>query len=316
VNPCLVSVIIPHRSQLSHLKKTIQKCLSQSYSNLEVIIVDDASPIEQYKCLTQAFAHPKIRFLRITSQQGPAHARNQGFSISRGEYIQFLDADDWIHPDKIKLQVQRLQSEPSDFVVCAWRFNFRMSGLNIPFPIISPAPDRAALLMGTARDTDWFPIMCCLFRRQFIDKLGPWHELDYIEDRNYRIRCLIEAGSISVMKECLFLYNRFAFPTRSERPRLETRAREALAQSDEDFNTYLKMADTRSKAKQFLSPQSFAEFCRIHIYLSEPCKPSPKWIQTFLLISRYAFSLSKSWIKQIISNLLPSYKYRMRCGDI
>jgi len=101
--------------------------LQQSESNLELIIVDDASSDETAAFLARLKRHDgRVRTLRNDHPAGGAAARNQGIALSRGQWIAFLDDDDEWMPAKLQRQLQMLQSSPAA-VACSCNFVMRFS---------------------------------------------------------------------------------------------------------------------------------------------------------------------------------------------
>ncbi len=97
----------------------MQSILSQSYTSLEVILVDDGSEDNSYN-VAKSYENEWIRVFR-QSNSGAAVARNTGLDVSRGQYIQFLDAGDAISNDKIAAQVAALQANPRKVAVCYYK---------------------------------------------------------------------------------------------------------------------------------------------------------------------------------------------------
>ena len=104
----LVSVIIPSFNRLQTLKRAIDSVLVQSYSNIELIVVDDGSSDGTSAWLAQ-LAPQKIavRYIEQTNH-GVSHARNRGIDIADGQWIALLDSDDYWHKDKLEKQMQSL----------------------------------------------------------------------------------------------------------------------------------------------------------------------------------------------------------------
>lgn len=98
----LVSVVIPFYKNLVWLQEALTSVKTQTYKNVEVIVVIDGSP-EECTNLFQEF--PQYKFVR-TENKGAGAARNHGIDISTGEFICFLDADDLWYPQKIERQLQ------------------------------------------------------------------------------------------------------------------------------------------------------------------------------------------------------------------
>ncbi|AFY53121.1 glycosyl transferase [Rivularia sp. PCC 7116] len=106
----LVSIIITSYNKAAYLEQAVKSVLAQSYSNIECIIVDDGSTDKTAEIAQELIAkYPQIQYF-IKPNGGISSARNFGNSKANGEWIQFLDADDWIHEDKIRFQLEYLQT--------------------------------------------------------------------------------------------------------------------------------------------------------------------------------------------------------------
>jgi len=107
----LVSVLIPLYNAEKYLAECLDSVIDQKYKNLEVIIVDDGS--KDNSLLIAREYNKEYKWIKVFSQQncGASMVRNKAFSFAKGEYIQYLDADDCLHRDKIFFQIQKLQQE-------------------------------------------------------------------------------------------------------------------------------------------------------------------------------------------------------------
>lgn len=103
-----VSVIIPFYSNFSWLDEAIQSVLNQTYTDYEIIVINDGSPEFDHDFLNR---NKKNIIYFKTSNKGPAHARNFGISKSRGEYLAFLDSDDLWLPTKLEKQVALMERD-------------------------------------------------------------------------------------------------------------------------------------------------------------------------------------------------------------
>jgi glycosyltransferase involved in cell wall biosynthesis len=106
-----VSVIIPCYNTAQYLGQAIESVLSQTFSDFELIVVDDGST-DNTKGVTQSFTDPRIHYIQHPQNRGLSAARNTGIRHSRGKYICFLDADDYFLPHKLEDQVNFLESQP------------------------------------------------------------------------------------------------------------------------------------------------------------------------------------------------------------
>jgi len=104
-----VSVVIPTYNRAEMLGTAISSVLAQTYQNIEIIVVDDASQDDTQE-VVNSFNKKRIRYLRHDRNKGEAAARNTGIQNISGDYIAFLDDDDEWLPDKLMLQMQVLQN--------------------------------------------------------------------------------------------------------------------------------------------------------------------------------------------------------------
>ena len=115
----LVTAIITTHNRLELLKRAIKSVYAQTYKEMELIVVDDASTDG-----TQAYCESlPLRYLHIpkAESRGGNHARNLGVKMARGEYVAFLDDDDYWLPKKIEKQVALMESKDCELVYCGRR---------------------------------------------------------------------------------------------------------------------------------------------------------------------------------------------------
>ena len=97
--PGLVSIIIPTYRRVPELKLAVESCLQQTHKSLEIIVVADGPDAEARAAMEGL--DPRVRYIELETNRGPAEARNTGVRASRGEWLTFLDDDDTILPRKI-----------------------------------------------------------------------------------------------------------------------------------------------------------------------------------------------------------------------
>lgn len=115
---CDISVIIPVYNIQQHLRECLDSVLGQSYPHLQVICVDDGSTDESPAILAEyAQKDPRVQVIRQPNA-GPGAARNTGLEAATGEYVIFLDSDDWFEPDFLEQMVDTAQREGADVAIC------------------------------------------------------------------------------------------------------------------------------------------------------------------------------------------------------
>lgn len=116
-NKIKVSVIVPVYNQEKYLEQCVKSILVQTLHEAEFIFVDDGSTDSSLSMLKE-YEKQDSRVKVITQENGGAgKARNTGLSVARGEYLSFLDSDDFFEPDMLEKAVAALEDSKADFVV-------------------------------------------------------------------------------------------------------------------------------------------------------------------------------------------------------
>lgn len=121
----LISIVIPTYKRSLMLERAINSCLNQSYKNIEIIVVDDNNPNTSERKNTSLFMqkyknNKKVRYIKMKENKGGALARNEGIKACNGEYIAFLDDDDYFLDNKLKKQLKFMLDNDLDasFTAC------------------------------------------------------------------------------------------------------------------------------------------------------------------------------------------------------
>ncbi|WP_139991071.1 glycosyltransferase family 2 protein [Paenibacillus paridis] len=116
-----VSIIVATYRRKEALKKALQSLITQSYSNFEIIVVDDNADVEWNTEIDNIVNSMKISdnveiiYIQNKNNKGSAETRNIGIKVATGEYVTFLDDDDIYLPDKLRKQVEHMSKEGADF---------------------------------------------------------------------------------------------------------------------------------------------------------------------------------------------------------
>lgn len=117
----LISVIVPVYKVEKYLNQCVESIVNQTYKNLEIILVDDGSP-DNCPAMCDAWAKKDNRIVVIHQENGGASsARNVGLDIMRGDYVGFVDSDDFIELDMFECLLNAMISEDADLVCCGRR---------------------------------------------------------------------------------------------------------------------------------------------------------------------------------------------------
>lgn len=149
----MISVIVPVYKVEPYLRQCLDSILNQDYSALEVILIDDGSP-DASGAICDAYAASDSR-VRVIHQEngGGAAAKNAGLRIATGEYLSFVDSDDYLEPGAYSHMVALLRKHNADAVRCSFRDVYRTRTEEYAFPQGSAVVEGREYLRSFA--TDW-----------------------------------------------------------------------------------------------------------------------------------------------------------------
>jgi glycosyltransferase involved in cell wall biosynthesis len=239
----VVSIIIPNYNGAEWLPKTIESCLSQKSELIkEIIVIDDHSTDNSWEVLQRKKAgHSKIQIYKNT-KKGANSARNLGFKISSGSYIQFLDADDLLSEKKIELQFEVLQNDPANVVAsCGWaHFTSNIQDAQFhPNKIWKNYNDPIKWLTDTWTGGGMMVTSCWLCPRKLIEDSGLWDEsLIKNQDGEFFCRVLLNAHSIKFVKKAKVYYRKPQKNNISQRSTYEAAA--SLLKSYQSYDYHIR----------------------------------------------------------------------------
>lgn len=183
----LVSIVIPCYNHAHYLPQTLESCLNQTYPHLEILVVDDGSTDNPREVVQH---YPQVKYI-YQENKGLPGARNTGIRESTGDFLQFLDADDLLLPEKIARCMAVFERYPDTDVVYT-DFETRSPDLKTIIPVERPAmtmPEGLILIQLINTTSTYFPPHSPLIRRAIIEKTGFFAEhLRAVEDWNYWVR--------------------------------------------------------------------------------------------------------------------------------
>lgn len=123
-----ISVIMPVYNGAKYLARAIDSVLAQTLADFELLIIDDGST-DNSSGIVRSCRDSRIHFVRNTHNLGISPARNLGLKMAQGEYIVFLDSDDYAHPERLRRQIDYLDKNPCCAVVGCWERSMDESGI-------------------------------------------------------------------------------------------------------------------------------------------------------------------------------------------
>lgn len=202
--PNLVSVIIPSYNRETYLQEAIQSVISQTYRPIECIVVDDGSTDNTKEVIDNYIIENKEGFsLKYIYQDnsGAQIARNIGTKASTGEFIQYLDSDDLLYPNKIRNQVQFLnQNRYCDGVWGDWQ-----KGTDEKSELVRSLPEKNQLAQILTENC--IHTLSFLFRRTLVNKIGLWDvTIKRHQEVDFQVRGLLEGAQYEYQSQICGLW--------------------------------------------------------------------------------------------------------------
>ena len=204
----LISVIVPVYKVEKYLRKCVDSIIAQTYNNLEIILVDDGSPDNCGK-ICDEYSEKDTRIKVIHQQNGGlSAARNAGLDIATGDYIGFVDSDDYIAPDMYEKLLNALKENDANLSICNFVYvDSNGNDLNL-YPPVSAKIIESDRIMQLFCEKD---IVCFittvnrLYKKHIFDNLrfdvGKTNEDEFIAHKIYS-RC----GKVAVIEDSLYFY--------------------------------------------------------------------------------------------------------------
>ena len=206
-NQSLVSVIIPCRNGAAFIREAIDSVLRQTFQSIEVVVVDDASTDESWSIIV-AYGDALIS-VRNDRQRGACYSRNLGRSQASGQFLMFLDSDDYIEPDTIASLVNAMSEGEASITTADWRFLMNTpQGWVAADSGFSREPPQGDFVRGWI--SGWYiPPCAMLWRRSAFDAIGGWDQsLAANQDGELVLRALLAGQRITKARGGLALYRK------------------------------------------------------------------------------------------------------------
>ena len=262
----LVSIIIPCFNAERWLSEAIDSCLAQTYQLIEVVVVDDGSTDTSLEIM-RSYGD------RITYRTGPNkggnHARNLGFSLSKGGYIQFLDADDYIRAHKLERQVQYLEETGADVVYGDWQHQYHDDSAEVILDNVKVSGNQPDILKSLLSDW-WVSPACLLFRRSVVEASGGWDEaLKAGQDRDFFLAVVMSGARVVYQPGCDSVYRRYGNITVSSSS--QQRYLENHLKILEKYEARLTKEDRLSNSYKDALAQSYFLLARRYLTFDRDC---------------------------------------------
>lgn len=211
-----ISAVMPlYNTPFEYLSATVESILNQTFTDFELIVIDDASTVE-YKDFFEKFKDERIKYFKLEKNAGPGHARNEGIKKATGEYVALVDSDDISLPERFELQAEFLNKNPEISILgTSFRFSNRKS------PAITIFDEREIknfILFNSplCNPTVMFRRADMVNKNLFFDE-----KINFAEDYKLWIDAAFADLKIANLKELLLIYTRRSGQLSKEKERIQ-----------------------------------------------------------------------------------------------
>lgn len=170
----MISVVIPVYNRSTELRRALNSLVAQTEKNFEALVIDDGSEEDIESVIHQFKNQLNIRYFRLEHSGGPAKARNKGIKEATGEWISFLDSDDWWMPTRIQVISNHLTSD-IDFLYHPLKLAYSKLRINFATPFLQRIVGRAMIgdpltyMLSTGNP---IPTSSAVARKSYLLKVG------------------------------------------------------------------------------------------------------------------------------------------------
>lgn len=200
-----ISIIVPVYKVEPYLRKCLDSIVGQTYQNLEIILVDDGSP-DNCGAICDAYAarDERIRVIH-KANGGVASARNAGLDAATGDYIGWVDSDDWIERDMFECLLKGAEAYGADIVVCGREDSYPDHSLSIAWEQVKLLDKEQSIALLVEDDLVRSYLWDKLWRRKFFQNIR-FPELKAFEDMAMMYQLFMRAERVACLPDILYHY--------------------------------------------------------------------------------------------------------------
>lgn len=214
----LISIIVPVYNAEKYLNECIESVLKQTYNNFELLLIDDGSNDSSSK-ICDDYANQDERVKVVHKQNaGVSAARNTGLDIAKGEYITFIDSDDFVHEDYLKKLHSRLFGDNADLVFCKFAYfegtQIKASKEKLPKLLLINNDYNfmrfVRRFFSFGKKNLFGGVWRVLYKREIVEGLTFNSEIKVSEDLVFLIKALLKSKRVGFENTVLYFYRQLA----------------------------------------------------------------------------------------------------------
>lgn len=282
----LISVIVPVYNVAPYLTQCLESIVQQTCHSLEIILIDDGSTdASGHICDEYADKDDRIQVVH-QKNAGAAAARNAGLNMATGEFLAFVDSDDWLEEDAFAYMLEELQKEQADIVQCSYREIFINRQIDHICKAAGSSFDRESYLARFTEDWTCSLLWDKLFRRDLFQDIR-FETGHVIDDEFFTYQGVMNAGKVICRDKIVYNYR-----MRKSGATGNPEHYERIVEDKLDYLT--KRLDTVTKACPSLTEIYNRHFLHMMIWLSEDSNITEQGIEQVQTVLRQRWTQCKN----------------------
>lgn len=201
-----ISIIVPVYNVEQYLRRCLDSIHTQTFNDWECILVDDGSTDDSGK-ICDEYCDIDNRFIVVHKRnEGVSRARNYGIDISRGEYVSFVDSDDWIEKDGYLIAVKTIQESKADIVKYGFTIHSLEGTSNRSVESKKSLASHDGMLMETERCNYCGFLWNGLYRRELIADLRMDESINWCEDQLFSFELFLRTNKMVLLPDIVYHY--------------------------------------------------------------------------------------------------------------
>ena len=210
VSNYLLSIVVPVFNTGEYLERCLNSLTNQSLKDIEIIIINDGSTDNSHQIIENYLTNENIKYFPLNQNNGLGYARNIGLKQARGNYITFVDSDDWVDLDLYKTMCTAINKDKTDIAICGvkneWG-NYKCATVRYKYMYPNIIDSIQALsLLSKSSNNNYFISAVVWKRNLIVENKLTFLDNSYWEDDIFSFKCLCVAKRITLVPDVYYHY--------------------------------------------------------------------------------------------------------------
>lgn len=209
-----LSIIVPVFNVSSLVRRCLESLINQSFSDSEIIIINDGSTDDSFKYIEPYLYNSQVKYIEKKTNEGVGQARNIGINSSKGNYITFVDSDDWVDLDLYNIMIASIEKSHADIAVCGVKNefnNYNSSTNRYTYNFSNKISNIKALSLLTRSESNNYMISPVVWNKIYRKEIITHNDIrflknSYWEDDIFSFQVFMNANCINLVPNVYYHY--------------------------------------------------------------------------------------------------------------